>query len=285
MNRPLLLLLALVAALPFLLLQLSGTDDNAARRAKSAAPSDDDSWREPITVYCAASNQAVMETIIADYRHEFGSQVFVNYGPSQGLLAQIEVSHTGDLFLPADASYLESARDKQLVSDVFPVARMKAVIAIRRGNPKAIRTLADCLRGDVRFVQANPDAAAIGRLTRATLQRQGLWKSLDQATTAYRGNVTEVANDLAVGSADTGIVYDAVLHDYPGLEFIEIPELQDATSDVEIGIITESKRKASAMRFVEFLTANDRGRQRYREHGFEVPIDPTEETRSGSSGE
>ncbi len=270
MNRPLLLLIALVVALPFLLVLLSGTDHTAPGRADSEDAGETAIRRAPITLFCAASNQAVMQAIVNDYRRDFECEVFVNYGPSQGLLSQIEVSRTGDLFLPADASYLLSARDKDLVSETHPIARMRAVIVIRRGNPKSIRSLDDCLRADVRFVQANPDAAGIGRLTRSLFQRQGNWAAVDRATTAYRGNVTEVANDVAVGSADAGIVYDAVLHDYPDLEPVEIPELENAVSDIEIGIISASKRKPSASLFVRYLTANDHGKRRYREHGFDV---------------
>jgi ABC-type molybdate transport system substrate-binding protein len=120
----------------------------------------------------------------------------------------------------------------------------------------------------VRLVQASPDAAAIGKITRATLQTAGQWESLDKATTAYRSTVNDVANDLTVGAADAGIVYDAVLHAYPKLEAVRIPELESAVSPVAIGVIATSQQPAAALHFARYVAAGDRGLRHYAEHGF-----------------
>ncbi|MCP4173319.1 MAG: solute-binding protein, partial [Fuerstiella sp.] len=119
-------------------------------------------------------------------------------------------------------------------------------------------------------VQANPDAAAIGKVTREILTRQGLWEQLHQATVAYRTTVNEVANDLLVGAADAGIVYDAVLHSYSDLEFIEIPEMADAASSIGISVIAGTKQPQRALHFARYVAASDRGLKRYAEFGFRV---------------
>ena len=61
---------------------------------------------EPLVVYCAASNKSVLEAIRADYEKAFGTPLQIQYGPSQTLLAALEVAKAGDLYLPADDSYL-----------------------------------------------------------------------------------------------------------------------------------------------------------------------------------
>ncbi|HAC90389.1 MAG TPA: molybdate ABC transporter substrate-binding protein, partial [Planctomycetaceae bacterium] len=43
------------------------------------------------------------------YRSEYSRQVLVEYGPSQTLLSRCEIGATGDLFLPADDSFLQIA--------------------------------------------------------------------------------------------------------------------------------------------------------------------------------
>ncbi len=60
----------------------------------------------------AASNRAVMEAIIAQYKEECGREVQVQFGPSQTLLSSLEVSGKGDLFLPADSSYVDMAKKR-----------------------------------------------------------------------------------------------------------------------------------------------------------------------------
>ncbi|MFK8114676.1 MAG: molybdate ABC transporter substrate-binding protein [Rubripirellula sp.] len=222
-----------------------------------------------VTLFCAASNRAVMEQIRSSYRKEFGREVEVQYGASQTLLSQIEISGAGDLFLPADDSYIKMAIEKGIVSEVLPIARMQAVIAVKKGNPKSIQNFQDLLKPEIRLVQAN-DAAAIGKLTRLTMQKAGLWDDLNKATVAERTTVTEAANDVLIGAADAAIVYDAVLHTYPDLEFIEIPELKPAASLVAVGVSSSTKSSAAALHFARYLAASDRGLEVYRDHGFRV---------------
>jgi molybdate transport system substrate-binding protein len=224
--------------------------------------------KEAIVLFCAASNRAVVDVIREDYKKEFGREVQVQYGPSQTLLATMEVTRTGDLYLPADDSFLKLAKEKSLVSETIPLGVMHAVIAVPKGNPKNISSLADLLKDDVRFVQANVEASAIGKLTRELLTRSQLWDALDNATDAYRSTVTDVANDVLVGAADAGIVYDAVLHTYPGLEFVSIPELVEGQSRIVVGVVNESKQPAAALHFARYLAAADRGGKRYTEFGF-----------------
>ena len=234
--------------------------------SQSSRPSLDQT--EPVVLFCAASNRAVVDAIREDYKKEFGREVQVQYGPSQTLLATMEVTNTGDLYLPADDSFLKLAKEKNLVSEVLPLASMNAGIAVLKGNPKRIRSLADLLKHDVQFVQASVEASAIGKLTRDVLSRSQQWDSLDRATDAYRTTVTDVANDVLVGAADAGIVYDAVLHTYPGLEFVSIPEFAGVPSHVAVGVVYGSKQPTAALHFARYLAASNRGGKRYEEFGF-----------------
>lgn len=223
---------------------------------------------EPISIFCAASNRAVMEAVRADYEEEFGVQVLIQYGPSNTLLSSAEVSKTGDLYLPADDSYLDIARDRDLVDEVVSIAAMQGVIVVNKGNPAAFKAFDDLLGESVRLVQANPDGAAIGKQTRQVLTKQDLWDKLDAATTAYRTTVNDVANDVKVGAADAGIVYDAVLHTYPDLEYVELPEFNDVRADIAVGVLRSTTSSQRALHFARYLAAEDRGLKRYREFGF-----------------
>jgi molybdenum ABC transporter molybdate-binding protein len=225
---------------------------------------------ESVVLYCAASNRAVMESIRQEYEQEFGTPIEIQYGPSQTLLSSIEVAQRGDLFLPADDSYLTIGREKGLIAETLPIAKMQAVIAIAKGNPKKIETLDDLSRGDVRLVMADPESAAVGKVVRETLSTAGRWDELDQAKKASRATVNEVANDIAIGAADAGIVYDAVLHTYPEVEYVRVPELELAASNIAVGVIASTDHPADALHFARFISARDRGLVQYRQHGFQV---------------
>ncbi len=226
-----------------------------------------------IMIYCAASNQAVMEAVVADYLRDTGRVVQTQYGPSQALLSQLAISRRGELFLPADDSYVAMAKEKHLVSQSFPIANMRIVVVVPKGNPKSIHRFSDLLRPDVRLVQANPETAAIGKLTRETLRISGDWHDLDQATTAYRTTVTDVANDVLLGAADAGVIFDAVLQSYPELEAIDVMPLQLATSRIEVGVVLGTSRHDAAIAFVDYLQAPQHGQQTYLQFGFQSLAD------------
>ena len=257
MNRIVILMVGSLAALIGIFVLLAGKDGGS-------------SSGQSIMLYCAASNRAVMESIRSEYEKKFDRSVNIQYGPSQTLLSSIEVTKQGDLYLPADDSYLELGRQKGLIAEVIDIAKMQAVIAIGKGNPKSIHTLDDLLRDDVRLVMADPESAAVGKVVREKLGDSGQWQALDGATKAYRATVTEVANDIAIGAADAGIVYDAVLHTYPDLTFVEVPELAGAESKIAVGVIATTKQPADALHFARYVSSIDKGLKQYGEHGFHV---------------
>jgi len=265
MNRTLIALAGSVLLLIGLLFALaSGSRDSDTGRKSASGTANS------LVLFCAASNRAVMESIRVDYEQEFGTTIQIQYGPSQTLLSSIEVSGTGDLYLPADESYIAIGIEKLLIAEVFPLATMRAVVAVPRGNPKAIRTFNDLLRSDVRLVQANPELAAISKVVKQSLQSSGKWEPLARATIAFRTNVNDVANDLVIGAADAGLVYDAVLSSYKDLEAVELDELSTVISDVSLGIISSSKQPQAALHFARYVAARDRGLLHYEKYGFAV---------------
>ena len=266
MNKMIGIMLASIVALAAMFLMLR-YDSNLRSKPETPSNSDD---ALPLMFFCAASNRSVIEKVLADYKEETGRDVNIQYGASQTLLSQLEVTGSGDLYLPADDSYLDIAAERGLVAEVLPIAKMQLVVAVKRGNPKSIQSFEDLLSENVKLVQANPDAAAVGKITRTILTEANLWDSLDKSTTAYRTTVTEAANDVLVGAADAAIVYDAVLHTYPDLEYIVLPELKAGNSQVSIGVAKETAQSQNALHFARFLTARDRGLKHYKDHGFQV---------------
>ena len=262
-KRQLAVILASLAVLSLLIASLFYGEQKAG--PSSQKPGEN---RSPLVVYCAASNKSVMEAIRAQYEQQYEVPLQIQYGPSQTLLASIEVSGTGDLYLPADDSYLAMARERDLLEHEFPLATMQGVVAVPKGNPKQIEKLEDLLRDDVRLAQASPEGAAIGKLTREALSASGQWDALHARTTVYTTTVNEVANNVKVRAVDAGIVFDAVLHDYPTLEGIAVAELAPVTARVAVAIVKKSRQPEQALHFARYLAARDKGLVQYKKFGF-----------------
>jgi molybdate transport system substrate-binding protein len=221
----------------------------------------------PLIVYCAASQRGPVAEIVAAYQEKYSQPIEVRYGASDILLNTVKVSRQGDIFLPADESYIQDAREQDLIDEVIPLAHMNAVLAVAAGNPRSIHTWNDLLGGKFRLAQAYP-AAAIGRLTHNHLARVNRWDALRRHTDVEMTTVTEVANAVAIGNIDAGIVWDVVARPMPRLSMVELPELSGIEARVEAAVLRTSKQPTAALQFARFLAGSDSGLPHFRDHGF-----------------
>src|ERR1043166_933446 len=221
-----------------------------------------------LLIHGAASLKIPMEQIAADYLGETGTRVELSFGGSQTLLANIQITHHGDLYLPADDSYLTLAREKKLIKETFPLAEQTAVLAVAKGNPKQIRALADFRDSPFTLSQAKPDTAAIGKLVRAATEANGLWTALRSRTAVLKPAVTDAANDVKLGAVDAAFVWDSMARQYPDLEFIRLSELENVRAKVAVGVLNCSKQHDAAFAFARFIAAPEKGSKRFQQNGF-----------------
>lgn len=225
---------------------------------------------EPIFVYCAAGLKVPVEAAAREYQARYNIPVHIQYGGSNTLLAQIMVADRGDLFIPADDSYLHTARGKGLLAEVLPLASMKPCLSVPAGNPKGFTSLEDALSRKASFAQANPDAAAVGNLTREVLSSSGHWKPLTDLTVVYKPTVTDVATDVRLGTVDAGIVWDATVKQVPGLEIVPAPSLAKREASLTACVLKRTTQPAATLRFARYLSSRDRGLTHFEQAGFSV---------------
>ena len=242
--------------------------------ARGAAPS--------ILVHCAKGLRPALEELAQEFERRTGTRVELAYGGSGTLLAQLQVLALGELYIAGDESYVSgtgaerpSARELELVDQVFSLARMKPVIAVPRGNPEGVSALADLVRADLDVGLALPEAAAVGRVARDALEESGLWEALHARAAVEEPTVTELANALALGTIDAAILWDATVAQWDGLQAIHVPELDARVRDVTLGVLRASERPRDALRFARFLASSDLGAPTWERHGYEsVAGDP-----------
>ena len=248
----LLTIAALLAALA--LLQRKGTTSSSTATA--------------LTVYCAAGLKQPVEAIAAKYRAEFGVEVQLQYGPTGALISNLRVAKRGDLFIAADDGSIADARKFELVREVLPLVRQHPVIAVRAGNPKNIRALADLLRDDVKLALTNPDAASISRVSKAALG--DTWAKLAARATVTKPTVTEIAADLSLGTVDAAILWDATVPQFKGLVAVEVPELKDRVENASAAVLAFCPQPAAALKFARYLAAPEQGGAVFQSHGFQL---------------
>ena len=222
-----------------------------------------------LTISCAAALRPALERASTAYYQKSGVRVEAQYGASGTLLSSLVLVQQGDLYLPADDSFLADAQQKALLRDSYPLARMTPVIFVPAGNPRKIAALSDLWKPGVRVACADPETASISRVTRAVLQKSGDWPRLAPHITVTLPTVTDVANAVKLGTVDAGIVWDAVARQYPEMVMIHVPLLEQARHQVALGVLTTSRHPQQAEEFATFL-ASPEGQAIFHGLGYET---------------
>jgi molybdate transport system substrate-binding protein len=230
--------------------------------------------QRPLVLYCAAGVNPPVAQIVKNYQDELGVTVSVQYGGSGTLLSNLRVAQTGDLYLAADTSYIQLAREQGLIAETIPVATQRPIIATAQGNPKKILSAADLLREDVRVALGNPDAASIGKQTQIAMSKAGLWENLKQAVQSrgvFKPTVNDVANDVKIGTVDAGVIWDSTARQYPELEIVApLTEDPGFVMEITVAVLRSSRQPTEALRFARYLSARDRGLEAFRRYHYTV---------------
>lgn len=253
----------LLAALTAALLATSGKQSAKPTAAGAAA--------EPLVLYCAAGSKPPIEAAVQRFSKEFGGEVRLEYGGSGALLARIAAAPLGDLYLAADDSFLQQARDKNLVAEVFPLAVQHCVIAVPRGNPKNVSTLEQLLGDGLRVGLATPDAAAVGQVSRQIAVAAGIWDALQAAVSergVFKPTVNELANDLKLGTIDVALLWDSTVAAYPELSAVPLEHSANAPQHVTLSVLKCSRQPTAALQLARYLAARDRGLEEFQSRGY-----------------
>lgn len=227
--------------------------------------------KEPLLVYCAAGVKRPVEAAAQAYEKEFGIPVQLQYAGSGTLLSSLRVAKTGDIYIPAEGSYVTAGQEFGLVREVIPLANQYPVIVVPKGNPKNIYSVADLLRKDVTVALANPEAAAVGQTVKVLLEKEGTWAALKDHAKVFKPTVNDIANDVKIGTVDAGIVWDATAAQYPELEAVKVPLFTaEGVETISACVLDSSKQPTAALRFARYLGARDKGLQAFAKAHYQV---------------
>jgi molybdate transport system substrate-binding protein len=166
----------------------------------------------PITVFAAASLKNALDDVDAAFTAERHIAVRASYAASSALARQIEQAAPADIFVSADADWMDylakrglivtASRRDVLTNHLALIAPATSTVAlrIRQGFP-----LAAALAGG-RLAVAGPEVPA-GKYGRAALQSLGVWDGVKDHL-APAENVRAALAFVAQGEAPLGIVYD-----------------------------------------------------------------------------
>ena len=238
-----------------------------------------DHGREPgaglpaeLLVFCGGGLRAVVEELAAEFEETHpGIRLRMDFGASNLLLGKIQVRREGDVFIPGDETYVQKADAAGLILQSATVAAFVPTIMVAKGNPKAVESLTDFARSDLRTGFADERTAAIGSIAHAILKEHGLSRAAYTPAIAFESvTVVELATAIDLGHLDAAIVWEPVARQFSGAETVAIPERENIIVPVPIAILRSSQREAEARRFAEFALS-EQGQAVFRRHGYAPP--------------
>ncbi|MEX2581599.1 MAG: substrate-binding domain-containing protein [Verrucomicrobiales bacterium] len=230
-----------------------------------------------LVLYAAAGIKMPVDEIVDAYEtyHEetLGGRmrVEVHYAGSGDLLARLGTGVEADLYLAADESYVDAAREKGLVAEAIPLATMVPVVAFSEDTEgegvDSLAELADLVRNDLRLGLGEPGSAAIGKISREALEAAGVWEEVSENLAVTKPTVNDLGMDLQIGALDAAIVWDTLARQFE-LGFRELPELSERSMNVTVGVAASSRQPQAALHLARFMASPEHGAEAFARHHF-----------------
>jgi molybdate transport system substrate-binding protein len=227
----------------------------------------------PVTVFAAASLKNALDDVDAAFTARTKAPVRASYAASSALARQIEQGGPADVFISADADWMDYVAQRRLIVAasrrdlltnhlaLIAPATSAVKLTIRSGFPIAAAL------GDGRLAIAGPEVPA-GKYGRAALQALRVWDGVKDKL-APAENVRAAMAFVARGETPLGIVYDTDAKTEPKVRIVGLfPDSSHPPIVYPAALVAASKNGAAAG-YLAFLRS-PAAAAIFRRYGFVV---------------
>jgi molybdate transport system substrate-binding protein len=226
----------------------------------------------PAVVFAAASLKPAMDELAGDFEQATGHQISLSYGGSSALARQIQYGAPAQIFLSANAAWMDLLQDENLLvqSTRTDLLTNRLVLIATQEFEVSLKVepgmdLAGAL-GDDRLALALVDAVPAGIYAQAALKSLGVWPSV-QSRIAQTDNVSAALRLVAIGEAPLGIVYATDTATDPRVKVLgEFPENSHPPILYPVARLAEGDTDAARAFFDYLISAQ--ARVVFQSHGF-----------------
>ena len=221
-----------------------------------------------ITVFAAASLTESFTQIGKDFEAANpGTTVKFNFGGSSALATQINQGAPADVFASAAPKNMQTVTDAGNAEGTpTTFVKNQLVIAVPKGNPKGVKTLADLAKPGVKVALCAAEVPCGAAATKALAAAK-----VKVTPVTLEQDVKAALSKVKLGEVDAALVYrtdaKAASSDVEGIEF---PESASAINDYPIAVLKNAPNKAGAQAFITYVLS-DKGKEVLTAAGFQVP--------------
>jgi len=221
-----------------------------------------------LTVFGAASLTESFDAIAKQFEKKYPDvDVKFNYDASSSLATQINQGAPADVFASADQDNLQKTLDAGTVNPPPVVfAKNRLEIAVEKGNPKKIKSLADLQKPGMVVVLC-ADQVPCGKYAAQSLAMAGV--TVNPASKEENAKAT--LSKVSIGEADASIVYVTDVKAAKGTTGgVKIPNKVNVTATYPMAVVKQSQNATAANAWVKFVTSKD-GEKTLKKFGFLPP--------------
>ncbi len=226
-----------------------------------------------ITAFVGSASKPPMDEAAKVFESQTGAKVYLTYGGSGAVLSQMELSKTGDLYIPGSPDYLVKSNAKNITDPATAqiVAYLVPAICVQHGNPKNIQSLSELARPGITVGIGNPDTVCVGLYAVEILENNHLLPEVYKNILTQAASCDATATLISLKSVDAVMGWSVFHHWNPeNIDAVYLkPEQLPRLAYIPAAISNYSKEKEAAGTFIKFLTSPT-GQDIFRKWGYDV---------------
>ncbi len=232
-----------------------------------------------LTVFAAASMKNALDEVDAAYTAKSGVRIVASYAASSALAKQIEQGAPADVFVSADANWMDYAVVKKSINEPTRVNLLgNSIVLIAPKDSKIDKAtigpgfdLAK-LAADGRIATGDVRAVPVGKYAKAALEKLGAWPAAEPKF-AMAESVRAALALVARGEAVLGIVYATDARIEPGVRIVgAFPA--DSHPPIVYPVAATAAARPEAAAYLAFLRSSA-AKAIFEKYGFSFLVSPT----------
>ena len=241
------------------------SDDTSSTVGGSSEPA-----ATELTVFAGSSLTKGFTALGTDFEAAHaGVTVTFNFGPSDGLAAQIESEGGADVFASASQTWMDEVEGTTGVTGRTDFVTNKLVVITPPDDPAGIENLDDLAEDGVQVILA-AEGVPVGDYARESLRNARIDEAVLANVVSNAEDDAAVVATISSGEADAGIVYvsDVTSEVAPDVRSVDIPDDVNVIARYPISVVQGSEHDDLAQEWVDFVTTGDGQARLVGEFGF-----------------
>ncbi|HVV94403.1 MAG TPA: molybdate ABC transporter substrate-binding protein [Hyphomicrobiales bacterium] len=226
-------------------------------------------------LFAAMTLRSALDAVVQRYEGASGQHVVVAYAPTPMLVRQIEQGAPADVFLSADADWMDELAGKKLIragsrSDLLS----NRLVLVGPSGAKDIGEIGaggslTAVVGSGRLAMCNPTSHPAGRYAKASLEKLGLWPSLSSRIAIARDPAAAVVM-VQRGEVPAAVAFATDARGVDGVKIIgEFPAASHPPIAYPVAIVAASRNPA-ATDLLAFLRSAP-AKAIFEDQGYTIP--------------